>query len=122
MPIVTVEAVSDADAEFPRGLAAQLADAAAEICGSGPGELWLRLRALPKGQYAESGGSSFESLKPVFVTLLYYKQPETQERKRIAASFAKQFASILSRPPENIHILFEPEACERIALGGKLLD
>jgi len=104
MPILDVEVITKASTEVPTGLAARLADAAAEVCGSKAGELWLKLRTLPMRQYAECDGG--EGVLPVFVSFLMFRQPDVEERKRIASTDSACFASILDGPAENIHILF----------------
>jgi phenylpyruvate tautomerase PptA (4-oxalocrotonate tautomerase family) len=39
----------------------------------------------------------------------------------MAAELSEALSTILDRPKENIHILFEPPGAGRIAFGGELL-
>ena len=54
MPIVEVEVVCHAEAEFHQFSAAVLADALGRIFGSQPGTAWVKLRFLSETSYAEN--------------------------------------------------------------------
>ena len=54
MPIVTVELVADPDRPLERNLTQSLADAIGRVLSSPPGQIWIRLRLLPRDGYAEN--------------------------------------------------------------------
>ena len=116
MPILEVEIVGAFEKE---NIAQPLADAAAKVLKTGPGRTWVKMRFLPADQFAESGGAASD-VRPVFVSVLLGRCNEIKERAQIASGLVEEFSRILSRPAENIHVLFEPEAMGRIAFGGKL--
>ncbi|MEK6706435.1 MAG: hypothetical protein AABZ06_11675 [Bdellovibrionota bacterium] len=117
MPILDVEVVC----EITRNnIARRLADAAANVFESRPGSTWVKLRSLPRDNYAENGDLPMEA-QPVFVSVLLGRRYEAKEYAKAATKIAEAFSKILNRPTENIHILFEPTAMGRMAFGGKLL-
>ncbi|MGZ3697276.1 MAG: tautomerase family protein [Bdellovibrionota bacterium] len=116
MPILDVEIVGASDAE---GLARRLADAAGIVLGSAAGGTWVKLRFLPRENYAENGDLPAR-VQPVFVSVLLGRCFEGEVQSRLALKLAEEFSKILDRPRENIHLLFEPSAAGRIAFGGKL--
>ncbi len=117
MPILEIEIVGAIEAKI--NLAQLLADTAAEVLKTEPGRTWVKVRYLPAAQYAENGGMSGE-IKPVFISVLLGRHNEFAEKADIASGLAATFALTLGRPPENIHVLFEPQATGRIAFGGHL--
>lgn len=70
MPIIEIEVVTAEGEALIPGLAQKLADAAGSILGTPPGSTWVKLRALPRAQYAENGAPVPEDVRPVFVTVL----------------------------------------------------
>jgi phenylpyruvate tautomerase PptA (4-oxalocrotonate tautomerase family) len=38
-----------------------------------------------------------------------------------AERLTRAIAPILNRPPENVHILYEPDGAGRVSFGGKLV-
>lgn len=118
MPILRVEMVG---VSGRADLAQELANAAGQILDSEPGGTWIKLHYLPEAQYAENGGKD-PSIKPVLVSVLMGRCSEGSELRRIAETLADKFSTVLSRPKENIHILFEPSAVGRIAFGGRLVE
>jgi phenylpyruvate tautomerase PptA (4-oxalocrotonate tautomerase family) len=121
MPVLEIEAVTDDRHPLPDGLAARLADAAGEVMGSSPGQTWVRLRDLPRNDYAESGGDLPEGVLPVFVRVLRADLPAPPELDREMLSLAQAVAGAFRRPVENVHVLYEPAARGRIGFGGNLL-
>ena len=114
MPIVDVETVGDA----PTVAAQALADALGDVFGSKPGTTWLRLRNLPREQYAENDASS--SPPATFVSVLQHTPPVGQERRIQAKEIAAVVALATGCSSERVHVLFAPAAAGRIAFGGVL--
>ena len=54
MPIVDVELVADSRVTVSDVLAQSLADAIGRSLSSSPGHTWVRLRVLPRENYAEN--------------------------------------------------------------------
>jgi phenylpyruvate tautomerase PptA (4-oxalocrotonate tautomerase family) len=117
MPILNFEIVGDVN---KNELARSLADAAGKVLETKPGNTWVKLHFLPREHYAENGDLA-EEVQPVFVSVLLGRCYDSKEHARAALEMTEAFATILNRPKENIHILFEPNAMGRIAFGGKLL-
>jgi phenylpyruvate tautomerase PptA (4-oxalocrotonate tautomerase family) len=121
MPILQVEIVGKAPAG-KGGLARRIADAAAVVLNVPPGRVWVRLRSLPRSQYAECGGAVPAAIKPVFVDLLKAAAAPEKARLKEAAALARAIAKVCARPVENVHIFYEPPARGRAAFGGELLE
>ena len=120
MPILDVELVTlDGRAPAAR-VAGELADAASRCLGAAPGTTWVRLRALARSGYAESGGGPPAGVMPVFVRVQMARVPPAAELGPLAASLTAELARVLARPAENVHLVFEPDAAGRIAFGGRL--
>ena len=116
MPIVDIETVGD-----PPTLATQaLADALGDLLGSKPGSTWVRLRGLPPDQYAEN--DSPNPPPATFVSVLQHTPPDGAERSSLAEAIASVVALLTGRASERVHVLFEPAAAGRIALGGELRE
>ena len=123
MPIVDVELVpGENEPALRAGLARELADSLGELFATGPGRTWVRLRILPRGDYAENGGELPPALRPVFVTLLRAVLPEPAEFRREVRGIAERVAAITGRPVEQVHVLVLPPARGRIAFGGVLRE
>jgi len=103
-------------------LARRIADAAAKVLKAPPGRVWVRLRYLPRANYAECGGPVPRGMRPVFVELLKASGAPQKERLREAAALARALAKACSRPVESVHIFYEPPAAGRAAFGGELLE
>jgi len=119
MPLLEVEIVLGAGEEVQAGLAAASVEATAKVLNAPEGSTWVRLREISAEHYAENGGPV--EVRPVFVRVLKARLPAEDELEREAAGLAMAIARVCNRPPENVHIIFEPPAAGRIALGGKLL-
>ena len=83
--------------------------------------MWVHLHRLRAADYAESGGLA-EGVLPVFVTLLVARLPDRRTLRAQAERLAAAIAVACSRPRENVHALYLPEAAGRIAFGGVLLE
>ena len=120
MPILQVELVGK-----PAGgsgkLARRIADSAAKVLGAAPGMVWVRLRVLPLGDYAECGGNLPRELRPVFVNLLKAARPPAKALKKEALALARAVGKACGRPVENVHIFYDPPAAGRAAFGGRLM-
>ena len=121
MPILEVEIVTDLGETLKSGLAQQLADAAGDALGTPRGRTWVRLRALPREQYAESRAPLANDIQPVFVSVLKSRSCGPLEVKDEAARLCDALALACGRPRENIHILYLPDAAGRMAFGGELV-
>ena len=121
MPIIDIELVED---EAPQAVSAEivqaLADELGELLGSNQASTWVRMRYLPRDQYAENQGAIDQSTRPVFVTVLKAFSGDEQQLAE-ARAIADKVSGLLQRPIQNTHILFQPDAVGRIAFGGELI-
>ena len=122
MPIVTVEIVGDRNGSVPHDLAQLLADAVGNALESPPGRTWVRLRSLPRDQYAENESRREANQLPVFVTILKRRSPQPAELKAEIAALTAAVANVTGRPAECIHIEFAPSAAGRLSFGGTLVQ
>ena len=118
MPIIDIEFVQERPGPIEPTLAGKLADALGQVFDIAPGGIWVRLRELPYGAYAENGVS--KPPKPVFVTVLASRPPEGELLEQRIGEITRVVAQQVDRPAENVHVLFEAAARGRIAFGGKL--
>lgn len=118
MPIVDIEIITSESLDG--GLAAGIADMAAQIFGGPPASTWVRLRSLPQEQYAENGMATPEGWRSVFVTVRKAQRPTGSALEAEVRALAEGVARVCGRPVENVHILYEPDAQGRIAFGGSL--
>ena len=116
MPILDVEIVGAVTHHHQ--LAQRLADAAGEALESRPEGTWVKLRYLESDAYAENAGTG--DVQPVFVSLIQASPPRGADLEAQAAALTEAIAAVTGRPPENVHILFQPPALGRISFGGKL--
>lgn len=122
MPILEVQIVGDPPTEIREGLAAHLAEAAADVLGSRPAGTWVKLQALPRADYAENGGGPDASIAPVFVRVLLRALPEGEVLRAQAHALARAIAGVCARSVDDVHVLYEPAAAGRIAFGGRLVE
>ena len=118
MPIIDIEFVQERPGPIEPTLAGKLADALGRVFDIAPGGIWVRLRELPYGAYAENGVA--KPPKPVFVTVLASRPPEGELLEQRAGEITRVVAEHCGRPAENVHVLFEAPARGRISFGGKL--
>jgi phenylpyruvate tautomerase PptA (4-oxalocrotonate tautomerase family) len=121
MPILDVEMVVEAADALDPALAARLADAAGEVFGTVAGSTWVRLRPLPRARYAENGGGPPQGVAPVLVSILLAEPPSGSELRTQVHRLTAAIARVCDRPPENVHLLYQPAAKGRTAFGGKLV-
>ncbi len=120
MPIIDIEFVQERPGPMEPTLARKLGDALGEVFGAAKGKVWLRLRELPYGAYAENGVA--KPPKPVFVTVLASEPPEGAELKEHIEAITEVVAKHSHRAKEHVHVYFEPAARGRIAFGGKIKE
>jgi len=121
MPILDVEVVLDISDSLCKGWAQRIADAAGDIFETPPKQTWVRLRGLPRTQYAENGTQTDVVVRPVFVSILKARRSTEEDRRVEAARLSKRVAEIVQRPLENVHVLYLPPGESRIAFGGCLM-
>ena len=120
MPILEVEVVLRQNETLPAGVAAAIADAAAQVFGSSPGNTWVRLRTMSPRDYAEDGGGPPEGVFPVFVSVLKARIGNQEELQREAARLTEVIAGAVGRPAENVHLQYQPPGMGRVSFGGHL--
>ena len=118
MPILDVEVVGPLDRSAKKRLADRLAEACGDLLDLPQGRTWVRLRFLPLDQYGEHGGVP-KGLKPVFVTVLRAAPPTGRSLAREMQALGAAVAKVCGRPPENVHVLYEPPGAGRVAFGGR---
>jgi phenylpyruvate tautomerase PptA (4-oxalocrotonate tautomerase family) len=121
MPVLDVELVLRDGEVVPGDLASHIADAAGKVLDAAPGTSWVRLRTLPSTCYAESGGGPPPGTRPAFVRVLVADLPEGAMLVDEAERLTDAIAAVLSRPRENVHLVYESPARGRVAFGGKLI-
>jgi phenylpyruvate tautomerase PptA (4-oxalocrotonate tautomerase family) len=121
MPIIDVELVVSEGATTPAGLAQRLADAAAKVLGVPPGRVWVRLRELPAGNYAENAVDLAAADLPAFVTVLHARPPTGPALADEAKTLGIAVAECLGVPPERVHVEYAPPGSGRVAFGGALV-
>lgn len=119
MPILDVEVVTRHGESLSPTLAADLADALGEVFGAEPGRVWVRLRDLPAGRYAENEAGEDRPF-PVFVTVHEGDPPTGVSLEERVAHVAECVARLADRPLGNVHVVMEPALRGRVAFGGKL--
>lgn len=122
MPIVDVHFVLPPMSAMPDGAASRLANALGTALGCKPGDLWLRLHALPASQYAENAPPEQTPELPVFVTVLRAHLKPGPELRAEALALAQVVAETLSMPRTRVHIEFAPPGAGRVAFGGDLVQ
>ena len=120
MPILDVEIVGDYDPDH--GVALKIADRAAVVLGVAEGQVWVKLRHVPRELYAENGRGDPCPDQPVFVTVTKGVLQDVEELRAEALQLTKAVAEATGRPADSVHIIYEPSATGRIAFGGKLAE
>ena len=121
MPILDIEIVTTGEDELDGSLPAKIADAAGEVFESVAGQTWVRMRALPKGLYAENGGGPPDGTLPVFVEVLLADLPQGEALRSQVHRLTLAIAKVCERTPENVHLFYRESARGRVAFGGKLV-
>lgn len=119
MPILDIEIVSDRTERIRGEMTQALADEMGAAFGAEPGKVWVKVRTLPREQYAESGGAA---PMPVFVTVTASAPPTGDVLRARIAAITDAVARITRRPRENVHVEFLAPARGRIAFGGRLVE
>ncbi len=120
MPILDVEIVVTAGCRSSQGMAAAIADAAAAVFRTPTGGTWVRLHELPRELYSESGGGPDDDVRPVFVRVLKSNLLQDAELQAEVSALTLAIARACNRPPESVHVIYDPPAVGRTAFGGKL--
>ncbi|MCH8978982.1 MAG: hypothetical protein IH945_07035 [Armatimonadetes bacterium] len=120
MPILDVEIVGDYEPDH--GVALKIADRAAVVLGADEGQVWVKLRHVPRELYAENGRGDPCPDQPVFVKVTKGTVQDVVELRAEAHKLTVAVAEALGRPVESVHIIYEPSATGRIAFGGKLTE
>ena len=120
MPIVDIEIVLIPNETIQSQMVSELTDQLGEIFGSPKGGTWVKVRGLIESQYAENGQGR-EDVYPVFVSVLKSRLPAQEDLQIEVEKLTATVAQICGRPPENVHVLYEPEGRGRVAFGGKLV-
>lgn len=119
MPILNIEIIGPLEESLLPGLAERLANLAGQALNSRPQGTWVKLKFVPRDQYAENQGGPPPGVLPVIVTLLQATVPHGNALARQAGDLASAIAEGLERPREHIHIIVEPAAKTRIFFGGE---
>lgn len=121
MPILEVDLVVEDDGALDAALAPALAEAAGEVFAEVAGTTWVRVRPVPRAHYAENGGGPPEGVHPVLVRVLLAEVPTGSELRNQVHRLTAAIAKVCERPPENVHLVYEPPAGGRVAFGGRLV-
>jgi len=122
MPIVTVQVVQETgEQRYASAIAKELADALGEVFDSEPGTTWVKFAYLARADYAENKSELRADARPVFVEVLKRTLAAEDALANEAMRIAECVANILSRPCDNVHVLYLPAAEGRIAFGGELV-
>lgn len=119
MPIVDVELITD-DA-LVTGLASRLADGIGQALRAEPGRTWVRVRHLPRHQYAESGGPVPDEIRPAFVTITARRHPDPDDFAEVAPKICRTVSAVTGCEVEQVHVIFEADARGRVAFGGHVV-
>lgn len=123
MPIVTIKLFMENPQEkAPTAQVQMLADRLGELFHTHPRQTWVRIEIHPRVHYAENGVALAEMVYPTFVEVLKADLADPDDLAAEAEQIAAVVSAVLGCPQENTHILYLPEAANRIAFGGKLLQ
>lgn len=120
MPIVEIEAVGLAPGDIGPARVQRTADALGQALGVAPGKVWLRVRTLPRGAYAENGTAAAATPAPVFVRVLLASLPGADDLEREVAAVTRAVAASFGRPEAQVHVEVAAPGFGRIAFGGQL--
>ena len=122
MPILDVQFVGSISEGDRATLARRLADAAGAVFASRPQQTWVTLRVVPDDAYSENGGVLPDGVRPVIVSILHASPPTGDALSEQIARLTRAIASVCGRPPENVHLIYQPTGKGRVAFGGKLVE
>lgn len=121
MPILDVEIVLRPGEVLPADLASTVADRASAALNVPVGRTWVKLRTLDRTAYAEDGGGPPPAVHPVFVAVLKAELPPRDKLATEIVRLTDVIAEACDRPPQNVHVRYEPAASGRTAFGGHLV-
>ncbi len=122
MPIVTIQCITTArDKEYPHATVQTLSDALGELFESESGGTWVKMQYIDRKNYAENDTGMDSGVEPTFVEVLKRSLPAQDALANEAASIAATIGQVLSRRPENVHVVYLPEGSGRVAFGGNLI-
>lgn len=121
MPIIDVELVGTAKASSPQPDPQRLADALGKALDSPAGQTWMRLRYLPRDQYAENGAPLDDAIQPVFVTVMEARRPAGPALADRVTRVTTAVADAVGRDRSCVHVMYAEDGAGRVAFGGKLV-
>lgn len=122
MPIVNIQLVVAEDEErYAPAIVQGLADSLGEVFDADAGTTWIKMMYLDRRDYAENQARIPETVRPTFVEVLRRSLPEEDRRASEAQRIAAAVARVLSRPSENVHVIYLPAGAGRVAFGGNLV-
>jgi hypothetical protein len=122
VPIVTIQIVtSKSENTYSVAQVEKLSDDLGTIFNSEPSGTWVKLELLDRNQYSENEVRPDSSVEPTFVEVLKRTLPDQDTLAVEAQQIATKVAHVLSRPLDNVHIIYLPPGEGRVAFGGKLL-
>jgi phenylpyruvate tautomerase PptA (4-oxalocrotonate tautomerase family) len=122
VPILDIEIVLQPGETIRAGLAAEIADRVGEIMATPKGGTWVKLYPILAEHYAENDAGPNGGIFPVFASVLKSRLPDHDAMKAEVAALTNAIAKACARPPENVHIIYQPAAANRVAFGGKLVE
>ena len=122
MPMLDVKLMGPVAEADRRDLARRIADAAAVVFGSPTGETWVTLHLVASEMYSENGGGPPIGAKPVIVSVVQARPPTGRALVDQVAQLTRAIAQACGRPPENVHLVYQPKAKGRVAFGGRLVE
>ena len=120
MPVIDVEIVGDVQTNAELGR--RLADALGDALESQPGRTWVRVRHLPRDNYAESGGPLDDTIRQVFVTIMERRRPHGDVLLRRIDKVTSVVADVIERDAHNVHVFYAEDGAGRVAFGGSLVE
>lgn len=126
MPIVTIELVTDEGSKTGTALPSaekirEITDGLGALFDSRPSGTWVKFREQLREHYAENNVELTADVRPVVVEILKAELPDSTSLASEARAVCLLVAQVLQRPPENVHVIYQPAARGRIAFGGELV-
>lgn len=122
MPILDVELVNSPDDAHLENLAQRIAESAAAVLHSPPGETWVKVSVIPLEMYAENAGGPPEGVVPVFVRVMKREVEHGERLQAEVKALTAAIAEACARPVENVHLVYAPDAKGRVSFGGHLVE
>ena len=122
MPIVTIQIViSKSEKTYSSTQVEKLSDDLGVIFNSEPSGTWVKLEYLDRSHYSENEVRPDSSVQPTFVEVLKRSLPNQDALAAEAQLIAAKVAHVLSRPVDNVHVIYLPPSEGRVAFGGNLI-